>query len=669
MGIWRRNSAWWVLALVAGGATPWSYGVAPSTDWLTVLRDGSAADKTRLQAAQALLDQSADEAIREALRGEIARPLAGSGGGPFVLKALASRAEAPPELFAIIADRLPKTPAEEQSKVLGALGSFRSREAARLAVEYAGDEHPDDVRIAAFQALRHLSGRDDIPDDAKAWQEWLQRMDGLSEEAWRGEVLRALAKRSDADETRINDLSLKLADALRRLHVSTPPEERGPLLESMLTDSEPAVRNTGLELVSRELSASGAIGPGVGEAILNLLADPNPEVRMSAARLVRQLAPDRAPEVVTRALLLEHDPSAAAALLTAAARWPNPEQIETVLKWLASPGPARDPACDAAWSLYKSAHLDSDNQERLLTLVRTWNDDQLTPSACSVLATLGNEADRLRLRPLLFAREGSVRNSVVEALLWYPEFLDDIVKAARDDQDLFDAASRALLQHEPTAQGLLTLISLPRPSLDTALAGITRLARALNATDLLQVTKDVKDDALRVTLLKQLTADEREMSERADPRMLPALGEGMMTLADLQLTAREPDQALITLESSPFFGPGAAPAPRGFRTLRCAALAALGRIDAADEAGGPPEAWIRGLEVSIKQPYALALGAEIKRRFGAGLGDDLEKKVDGLLKLAASARDSKPEGPAKRDASAGPDTSAEPIAGTGSGPK
>lgn len=653
MAVRRGITARWLVLLAVAGCSglacvpPARAGVlAPITDWLTVLRDGSASDGARLEAATALLEQSDDSAIREALRGEIARPLAGAGGGAFVLQALADRPEAPTELFEIIADRLPKTPPEEQPKVLRALGAFRSREAARLALEYTRDGLPNAVQEAAFDALVHLSGRDRIPRETQAWRDWLTRMEALSELEWRDRVLRALARRSDEEAARVADLAGKLTDALRRLHLATPPDERGALLESMLRDTEPAVRKVGLELVARELSASSPIDAPVSEAILGLLADSDAQVRASAARLVRQLAPDKGPEAITRALLLEQDPRAAAAMLTAASRWPMPDQIETVLKWLASSGPAKDPACDAAWSLYKAAHLNDSDQQRLLSLVQDWSDESLTPSACGVLASLGSEADRERLRPLLFAPEGSVRNAVIEALLWYPEYLDDIVKAAREDPDLFDAASRALLLHEPTAQGLRTLISLPHPAADTALVGITRLARALSANDLLQVSKAVKDDALRVTLLKQLTSDQREMSERVDPSKLAALAEGMMTLADLQLASREPDQALITLESSPFFGPQAAPAPRGFRSLRCAALAALGRIDAADEAGGPPEAWVRGLEVAVKQPFAPALGEEIKRRFGAGLGDDLDKKVDSLLKQAAAAREGKPAGAA-----------------------
>ncbi|MFA6044271.1 MAG: hypothetical protein WC718_04755 [Phycisphaerales bacterium] len=616
---------------------------APSTDWLTVLRDGTAADRSRLGAAKALIAQSDDEAIREVLRAEIAAPLAGSGGGPYVLQALAAMPEAPGAMYPILAERLPKTPIEEVPKLLRALGSFRSREAARLLLEYAAEQYPDSVREAAFDSLEHLSGRGDVPREVASWETWMKEVEGLSDAQWRDSLFAALASRGDQEASRIAELTSKLADSLRKLHLTTPAEKRGELLEAMLMDTEPSVRNVGLELLSRELAASGAIDERVGDATLSLLGDSNPQVRASAARLVRQLAPERAPEAMARALVVERDSRAAAALLLGAARWPSPQMVEPTLKWLTSQGPAREPACDAAWALYKAGHLNDTNQRELLELVRAWPDDALTPSACGILATLGSSADRERLRPLLFAKDSSLRNAVIEALLWYPEFLGDIVKAAHDDPDLFDAASRALLQHEPTGAGLRTLLSLPRPSQDTALLGITRLAHALSATDLLAVTKDVKDEALRITLLRQLTADEREMSERVNPALLPALAEGMMTLADLQLSAREPDQALVTLESSPFFGNNAVPAPKGFRALRCAALAGLGRIDAADEAGGPPEAWVRGLEIAVKQPFAADLGAEIKRRFGAGLGEELDKRVDALLSQAATARATRPD--------------------------
>ena len=610
-------------------------------DWLTILRDGSASDRARLGAARALVDQSEDDSIREALRAELALPLAGAGGGAYLLQVLGEMPEGPARLYPLLAARLPLTAVDEVPKLLRALGVFRSRASARLLVMYTDARYPDEVVEAALDALEHLSARSDLARDAAAWQGWLTQMEDQSEAGWRAMLTASLAARVDAQVARTVDLTLQLGDALRQLHLATPQENRGELLDSMLRNRDSAVRSVGLELVSRELSAAGDIDRRVGDATLALLADEDPLVRASAARLVRQLAPDNACEAITRALVAERDPKPAGALLLGAARWPSPLLVEAAMRWLATTGPAREPACEAAWRLYRAGELDSGHQARLLSLVRDWADDAMTPAACGVLATLGESPDRERLRPLLFAKQSSLRHAVAEALLWYPEFLDDLVRAARADPDLYDVASRGLLQNAPTSAGLRQLLSLPKPSTETAMLGISRLARALSARDLLEVTKGVKDEAMRVLLLRQLTADSREISERINPEMLPALAEGAVLLADLQLDAREPDQALSTLELSPFFGPGALPAPRQFGVLRCSALAALGKIEAADEAGGPPEAWIRGLEIAVKQDFAPALGAEIKRRFGAGLGGELERKVDVLLAQAASARDPK----------------------------
>ena len=515
-------------------------------------------------------------------------------------------------LFSILAQRLGAAAPEEQARIIEALGSFRTREAVRLLGRYLGDAKPA-VSAAAVSALSRLSARDDLGNDRGVWAAWVHEVDGISDSLWRLRLIGALAAKNDHLLAERHDAVSQLTDALRKLHLATKAEERPALLASLLDNEIPAVRNLGFELVARELSATGHLDGPVGVAALKLLQNPEAAVRGSAAVLVRQLAPPGAETAIADALVTENDPAAASDLLLAAARWPSPAVVAPVLRWIDAGPPAADSATEAAWWLLRAGELGPGDEERVLGAVRHTAVEGLSPAGVSLLASLGDDEDRERLAPLLTASSAALRQVTGESLVWYPRYRKAILDAAAKDPDLFDVACRAVVVDEPTADGLRSLLALPKPSAEVAQAAILRVARRMPADDLRAVSLEVTDPVLKRALLADLTSPERVMSQKSDPKMMGAIADGAADLADMDLNQGQADAALATLDAVGL-PEGVGDAAR-LACLRCTAQLALGRLEDAQHVEGTCESWIRGLEMAKATPGAGKILAALDARF------------------------------------------------------
>jgi hypothetical protein len=562
---------------------------------LGVLRDGSAPEAQRLEAAKVLIELSELPVVRTAFGEILSPPLGGTGGGDQLLAALAKTADAPARLYPLISQRLATAAPEEMARIIEALGSFRTREAAKVVGRYLMD-NPPSVESAAMASLARLSARDDLGQDKAAWAAWLREVDGMTEPQWRLRLISALAARNDRLAAQRHDAVAQLTDALRKLHLATKVEERPALLASLLEDDIPAVRNLGFELVARELSVTGHLDGPVGLAALRLLRHPDPQVRSSAAVLVRQLAPLGAEQAVAVALGTETDAHAASDLLLAAARWPSRPVVAPMLRWIQSGTPAADAATEAAWWLFRSGGLTTDEAAQVLAAVRRTLPESLMPSGVSLLAALGDEEDRAGLVPLLNASSPALRQAAGEALLWYPEHRGAILAAAAKDPDLFDIASRAVGVDEPTAEGLRSLLALPKPSPELTRTALLRVVSRVPADELHSVCGEVSDAALKRALLANLASPERVMSEKSEPKRMAAIAAGVCDLAELDLAQRQAESALATLDAATY-AEGAADAKR-LACLRSTALLALGRVDDAQSLDATADAWIRGLEMA-----------------------------------------------------------------------
>lgn len=610
------------------------YPAAPIEESLRLLESADAPDEVRAAAARTLLQHAGSPGVRRRIEVQLFLPVDNPGGCRFVLDALAQSLNPPPTLFPPLAQRSVNSDDQALVRVLPALSAYRSPQSAALILPYLHPARPLAVRARAAQALAILSARDDLGDDFARWTVWVDETSRMTEGQWQAYLATALLRKSAALQDAQDALTTRLVDSLRGLHLNTPPEQRSSLLAGLLTDPLPQVKRLGLELVQRELAASGTLGPEVGRAALDLLNFDDPACRADAAGIVRQLAPPGARAAVLAALARESDPVTAGALLLASTRWPAREFAPLALQWLRRPGPARERAAEAAWQLLRAAELSAVDQREVLTSIRALAQTEISPAAAGILAAIGDAADRARLEPFLDSPSPATRLAAAEALVQFEEFTSSILDAAASDVDLFEPASRAVLIHRPTAAGFLSLLPLPRPAPDLADAALLRVAAVLSSEDLWAAASQVSDPALRRRLLAQLASRERLMLQSELPAQRALLARAAVAYAALLVDDNDPAQALSVLS------PWDADSAEGLSDLRATSLLALGRIDEAEPLAPTPASWIRALAMSLNKPHAVELVKHIDDRLAPRLTDEHRKILQTVRDALAAASES-----------------------------
>lgn len=599
--------------------------------WRTV-RDPASTPADAARAAEALVAAASDPGVREAIGEAIGPALSARSPGALLVGAVARASWPASDLFPLLRRRLDNAGPEELPLLLSAIGSFRTIPAAECLLSYANGGNSPAVTAAAFAALARLSGRDDLGPDRTAWEQWLRRVAGMSAPEWERELMVAMVVRADRQVLERREAAARLTDALRKIHLRTPPEERSVLLADWLLDRLPEVRDLGLELVSRELADTGRLDAVVGEAALRLMASPDPNVRATAAVLVRQLAPAGAARAVIGALATETDPRVATPLLLAAARWPTAGVVPAVFSWLERETPATASAWEACVGLWNAGMLDSAQGETVLAILRRTGAATTVPAASTLLCELGDDADRRRIAPLLTTGTPAVRVAIAEALLWYPEYLDPIIAAASVNPDLFSAAARGALLHEPTAAMFARVAALPSVTPQGARANLLLLAGRLSATDLLAAIRATTDPALRAALLPVLANENRVLSEGIVPEKRRAIADGIAMLAESDLQRGDAAGALAALDGAPFLL-GMVPTAQA-DPIRGAALVALGRTDEAARTSAPLASWLRGLELCRGAAHEARVAGEILARFDDSLSDEQREVVEAAMRLA-----------------------------------
>ncbi|MFZ4573779.1 MAG: hypothetical protein ACOYN0_05235 [Phycisphaerales bacterium] len=606
---------------------------------LDVLTDGAAADSARQGAANVLVLQCDSIAVRDRLAEVLAGPVSGAGGCRYVLTAIARLPRVPDRLYPTLSARVAATPEWELPSFLSALSRFRTRDSARLLLIYAKSADTD-VATAAMRALAELSGRDDIPATPTSWARWFESVEQLSERAWQDELVSALAMRSARLSAERADATGRLIASLRQLYIASEPAARPELLAGWMGDAIPEIRDLGLELTRRELSVTGRLDPTVGMAALKLIENPDPTVRSRAAVLVRQLAPDGAPSAIAQALDRETDPVAAADLLLASARWPSSITAQASIAWLQREGPARDAAAEACCSLARAAVLTADQRASILSRAREIAAGRPSAPMVCLLYALGTEVDIQGLVPLLDDPSAPVRSAAADALIWDPELAGRVVAAAARFDDLFDAASRAVLVHNPTAAGFLNISKLSAPSDAVRKTSLLRLGRGMRATDLLAASAAVGDRDISRSLLEIATSPERVMAESFLDESRHAILAAGESLARSDIDSGHPDAALVRLETLPT--PSAEQDADAIGRIRLLALLALGRLDvAAEDQRAPVEVWLEGLSLAKGKEHEAELATLIESRFAGKLDEAQLAKVKASLAKPAPQRDEK----------------------------
>jgi len=603
--------------------------------WTAALDTGSASEAVRLESARSLVSHASESLVVAAIDASLSFPLAGAGGGRYILTVIEETASPPSMLVPVLESRSARAEESELPRLIRALGFFRTRDAARAILHFT-DHHSATVREAAIEGLGSLSGERAAGRSAQAWSDWLAAADALDELGWSKLLVDSISRSERAAVAREGVVRVRLLETLRKLHLETPTDRRSELLASMLRDNDADVRRVGFELARRELSVNGSLDGSVGQAAIELLRNPDASVRADAAVLVRQLGALEGDEAVLAALLIESDAAAAANLLVASARWPRPEATPSVMRWLANPA-TRPEAAEAAWALVRTASIDDAARAEILDLVLRSEGMGLSAPEIQLIGALGGPADLQRLVPLLDSASGTVQRAAADALVWDPATFNTVIEAAARHPNLFDAATTAILVHNPTIDGFRRAASLPVASEDLRRERLAGLSRGMGATEVLAASEMLGDPQLRSLLLAAMTTDARIASERDRPEALAAISEAIVRLTEDDVAARRHDAGLGRFELFPFVFDSAAGARAA--SLRCCCLIALGRLTAAVDLSCDLASWWRGLEGAAGRTHELAIVEMIESDFGEQLdGAQRELLRNTRVRLAEAAR-------------------------------
>lgn len=536
------------------------------------------------------------------------------------------------------------SPASIKPALYDAVASIRERAAAEYLVSLLDIPSVDaTLRRAAMNALAKQSGRADLGDDPAKWQAFLASVP--TEDAWRTATLRAFASGLDRQREQRSIVQSRLLETLRALHLATPADKRWPLISSMVADPLTCVNLLGLELVSRELSAGNRPDASVGVQILALLRSPEPAIREQAAILVANLAPEGAEEAIRAALGIERVPATAAALLNAAARWPNARSELSVLRWVdpavwaQSGALVRDASLDAAWALYRAGMLRSGAAaDRVLDAVRAIKVADLSGAGCRLRAELGDRSDLEAIVVLLGSKNQSQRLAAAESLVSSPEFLPRILAAAREDPLLLDIAVRGVLTLAPNVSNFAAVEEATRGVPDQRRAALTTVAAQLNEDEVLEASRLLRaDPALREAVLATLADPRRIMAERTDPSRLAYTAEALVELAELRIELGKFGEAITAIDALPEIQQ-LAPADR-LRDLRATALIGGNRLDQARQLGAKADVWLRALELINNQPQAAQVASYIEANLADALSDADRARLEQLKsKIVSKAR-------------------------------
>lgn len=613
---------------------------ATPADLLTLITDPASAPPIRDRAADRLIAFA--ESHREAadlIRVHLATAGPAAPSTAALFRAVARAPVAADALFEPFTAVLSQASADQLPGLLPALASWRTREALRLLLAYANPGQPAPVRDAAFQALARLTGRDDLGANAEAWSRYADESASLSEAQWETRLTAALAARADALAARESAALARVTDSLRRLYLSTPSDQRSTLLATLLLDDLEQTRALGFELAARELSSTHRLDQPVAEACLKLLTHASARARQNAALLLYQLSPPGAGPAISAALAHESDPEAAAALLAASERWPDPANLARVTDWLSRADTAtltRVPAARAALALARAGYLyDADARDHILSAIRGLPPGSLPPAAGPLLILLGDDDDRAAAARLLTADSPALRVATAEAAVVYPELLPSLLAAAEADPQLWDAAVRAATMHAASAESFFELAALPASSPDARREGLRFFASVLPAGQIIAAAEKLPgDDPLRELVLTPLLDPARRLSLNPESPAYQLNVRGLLMLARARLDARRPDEALLALDAAP--DPTDPADVARLTSLRARALLALGRAEQALALNASADDWLDGLEPVADDRDTLGLIEVFASAFDS-LSPQQQQRLEAIRARAAAA--------------------------------
>lgn len=248
---------------------------------------------------------------------------------------------------------------------IAALSMFAEIDAVDALISCLAAEQPDDVRAAAGNSLREITGLAVNGDWTIAeWSEWWESRREFGREGLLTNAVRELRSRLADFMHRVQTLERdqqqllsELVASLERQYWLNPQADRPALLVSFLAPtSRKQVRLLGLRLVERAVSNAEVVPTPVIESVAAMVGDADPQLRAGALRRLVLVDGERTAALVAQGFAKERDTVALQAMLTVLTSHPVASTIPGLMQLVLNSDPSLH--ADACRSLIAAARAD-----------------------------------------------------------------------------------------------------------------------------------------------------------------------------------------------------------------------------------------------------------------------------------------------------------------------
>jgi hypothetical protein len=519
----------------------------------------------------------------------------------------------------------------ERLGAVHALQAFPRREAVGRLLQLVDPARGEDeaIRAAAFVSLGRLAPVE-LGTDYAAWRTWWEEARRKSPEEWDRELLRQRGERIAELEQANGGLADRYVELLRELYRSFEDlAEEQTHLSTDLDDELAAVRRFAMDRIARHARDSERIDEALKQKVVARLDDPEPALRLRAARLLDELdyptgdgmpsladlIADRLPQETDRQVILGY--------LELIAKRPTPRAAPSLEDRLAD-AQFGDPAAEALWQVITDGAAATSIGDGTRQAVRGAVDARRTPRLARLLAAVGDDEDLGYVVGMLDDPDAAIRSAVAEGLCTAGH-REPLLERA-DDPAVYPWALLVVTTGPADLDNFRVLVGLA-PADDVrdlwsqrvrTLAADLDPALVLEADRLLEEVPYAEADLRAVVLARAgvLPAEALSIEQRT---------ELLVRLTPLLLDTGDALRAFELLEA--LNGAGDAPA---LRELKFRAGLAAGRFEAAAAIHAEPGPWVLTLEelAATDVPAAVRLRDEIERRFADGLDEVVRARLD-----------------------------------------
>lgn len=550
-----------------------------------------------------------------------------------------------------------QTPLEHRLNAIGAMGEFRTRDAADHLITLLDEnrQEPEAIITAVCEALTRLTRLPygNRPDTWRAW--WVQARDQTREQWLVDQVQRLATERAELEREltlqrqRIHRIEQRVVEVLRDLFRAMPTDVEQQLapLPTLLDDELAVVREFAIERI-RFVSRDHEIPGTLKSALASRLDDPEASIRQRAARLLHELNYANLNEMLAARLANETIFDVIAAYVELLTARPTPAAADALIARLTDANLC-DAAANAIWRIIEQFGDDAMSPEARAALEAQLNEqlqNRTSPPLLRLSVYLMDQQQLDEAAAYLDHEDAGVRTAVAEAMA-RRSYVAPLVERS-DDPAVYPTAVQAVASEEATIATLLRVLDMKPPTDATVTpwqGAISRLLARLPGPALVEADKllvrSKMPQAIRLDLLT------RAMGLPAEDMTVAHRSELALHLGQLRLERKQYDRAHQELESIT-----AVDASAELIDLKFLAALCSGHFNRAAELRPEPELWIDALAsvTETDPPLALRVQTEIDQRFGESLDEALRARLE-ALREQLSGDQSVPSDPAAANAS------------------